>query len=224
MGVYGVDEMGNTILLEQVFDATRVDVSRAYVGNTLGTLLPVEAREIDNNGDRMADLVLYYSIEDAKPLVESFKFSEDGDLWVAVPLDPLGLHYVSGNGINYLVTDIFQLGEPVPLEDGASSGVGDDRPDAMPEATTLLPVSPNPFNRSTTVRYSLTADEQVRLSVYDARGTLVRTLENDMMPAGHHQTLWDGRDRSNRPVAAGIYFVRFQAGSYARTEKMMLLK
>ncbi len=224
MGVYGVDEMGNTILVEQVFDATQIDISRAYVGNTIGTLLPLETREIDNNGDQMADLVLYYSVEDAEPLVESFMPTADGDLWVAVPLDPLGLHYVSANGINYLVADIFQLGEPVPLESGASSGVGDDRAGVIPEATTLLPVSPNPFSRSTTVRYSLKTNEQVRLSVYDASGALVRTLENDMMPAGHHQTLWDGRDQSRGPVAAGIYFVRFQAGSYTKTEKMMLLK
>ena len=139
-------------------------------------------------------------------------------------LDPLGLHYVSGNGINYLVSDIFQLGTPVPLEDGTSSGVTDGHSDVLPEATALLPVSPNPFSRLTAVRYSLKADEHVRLSVYDARGTLVRKLKSGEAPAGHHQAVWDGRDDNRRPVAAGVYFVRFQAGDYGKTEKMMLLK
>jgi hypothetical protein len=223
-GVYGVDEAGNTVLIEQFFDATEIDISRAYVGNTLGTLLPLETREIDNNGDQMDDLALFYSVEDAEPLVESFMPTADGDLWVAVPLDPLGLHYESVNGIDYLVSDIFQLGEPVPLESGASSGVDEDRPEGMPEATTLHPVSPNPFNRLTMVRYSLKSDEYVRLAVYDARGALVRTLEDNLVGAGYHRIAWDASDKNGRPVAAGVYFVRFEAGDYRQNQKMMLLK
>jgi flagellar hook assembly protein FlgD len=70
----------------------------------------------------------------------------------------------------------------------------------------------------------LRTDEQVRLSIYDARGALVSTLESGMLPAGSHQAFWNGRDQANRPVAAGIYFVRFQAGAYSATEKMMFLK
>jgi hypothetical protein len=223
-GVYGVDEAGNTVLIEQFFDATEIDISRAYVGNTLGTLLPLETRVIDNNGDQMDDLALFYSVEDAEPLVESFMPTADGDLWVAVPLDPLGLHYESGNGIGYLVSDIFQLGEPVPLESGASSGVDEDRPEGMPEATVLHPVSPNPFNRLTTVRYSLKSDEYVRLAVYDARGALVRTLEDNLVGAGYHRIAWDASDKNGRPVAAGVYFVRFEAGDCRQNQKMMLLK
>jgi hypothetical protein len=223
-GVYGLDERGRSVLVEEIFDATRVDISRTYVGNTLGALLPLETRAADINGDNMDDLVLFYSVDQAEPLVESFTPTANGDLWVAVPLDPLGLHYVNNTGINYLVTDIFQLGEPVPLENGTSSGVDDTPPEIMPEATRLLPVSPNPFSRSTTVRYTLKTEEKVRLNIYDARGTLVRTLKDDIVPAGLHQALWNGRDEGDRPVAAGIYFVRFQAGSCTMTEKTMFLK
>ena len=224
MGVYGVDETGNTVLLGEAFDATRIDISRAYVGNSLGALLPLETLAADIAGDRMDDLVLFYSVEAAEHLVESFRPTARGDLWVAVPMDPLGLHYVSEAGINYLVTDIFQLGEPVALDGGTSSGVDDVSPEGIPEATRLLPVSPNPFSRSTTLRFTLRTDEQVSLSIYDARGALVSTLEDGMLPAGSHQALWNGRDQARRPVAAGIYFVRLQAGAYSATEKMMFLK
>ena len=221
-GVYGVDEAGNTVLVEQFFDATAIDISRAYVGNTLGTLQPLETRVIDNNGDRIDDLALFYSVEDAEPLVESFMPTSVGDLWVAVALDPLGLHYESESGIDYLVSDIFQLGEPVPLESGASSGVDEDQ--GIPEATALHPVSPNPFSSLTAVRYSLKSDEYVRLAVYDARGALIRTLEDNLVAAGCHRLAWDGRDKNGQPVAAGVYFVRFEAGTYMQNQKMMLLK
>lgn len=223
-GVYGVDEAGNTVLLEQVFDATDIDINRAYVGNTLGALQPLETREVDNNGDHMDDLVLFYSVEDAEPLVESFVPTADGNLWVAVPLDPLGLHYTSGNGVDYLVSDIFQLGPPVALSDGASSGVEDGRSDIIPQATKLLPVSPNPFTGLTTLRYNLRSDDHVRLSVYDARGALVRNLEDGLVGAGYHRRAWDGRDSGGQQVAAGVYFVRFEAGDYTQTQKMMLVR
>jgi hypothetical protein len=44
------------------------------------------------------------------------------------------------------------------------------------------------------------------------------------LPAGHHQVIWDGRDRHGRQVAAGVYFTRFSAGGYAATEKTMYMR
>ena len=42
--------------------------------------------------------------------------------------------------------------------------------------TWLEPAAPNPFNPSTTFRYSLLESARVRLAIYDVQGRLVRVL------------------------------------------------
>jgi len=39
------------------------------------------------------------------------------------------------------------------------------------------------------------------------------------MPAGYHQVVWDAKGMSS-----GLYFLRIQAGEFAETKKMVLMK
>jgi hypothetical protein len=211
--VYGTDTDGEVMLIEKKFNAPAVDLTQAYVGNTMGVLLPVSAKAIDQNGDHKKDLALTYSVADLQPLLDD----EMRD-----PLDPIGMHYQSENGVDYLVPDIFQLGLAELLGGGARMGVDDTEETVL--ATRLFPVQPNPFRARTTIRFSLRTDEEVSLSIYDARGQLVKTLADHEMPAGLHETTWDGTDNSGHAVAAGVYFTKFAAGSYSKTEKTMHLK
>jgi len=52
----------------------------------------------------------------------------------------------------------------------------------------------------------------------------VRTLVEGARPAGRYSELWDGRDSRGAAVASGIYFYRFDAGSFTQTKKMVLLR
>jgi flagellar hook assembly protein FlgD len=92
----------------------------------------------------------------------------------------------------------------------------------VPDA--LYPNYPNPFNPTTTIRYDLSGGGPVRLTVFDITGALVRTLVDGERPAGIHEATWDGRDEKGREVASGVYFYRLEAGDYARTRKMLLVK
>jgi hypothetical protein len=84
---------------------------------------------------------------------------------------------------------------------------------------------PNPFNPTTTISYSLRETSAVSLRVYDVSGRLVRTLVDDVMPAGAiHQVVWDGRNSSGAYVASGVYFYRLSSSDYTNTYKMVLLK
>jgi flagellar hook assembly protein FlgD len=84
--------------------------------------------------------------------------------------------------------------------------------------------SPNPFNPTTTIRYTLTANEQVGLAIYAADGSLVRMLVDGVKERGAHDVTWDGRDSSGRPVGSGVYFYRLTAGKFNESRKMVLLK
>jgi len=94
-----------------------------------------------------------------------------------------------------------------------------------PAVTTSLAQNvPNPFNPTTSIRFALSAPQQVRLTVYDARGRLVRVLVDEARDSGVHRVEWDGRDDAMAAVSSGIYFFRLEAGSFVQSRKMVLLR
>ena len=95
----------------------------------------------------------------------------------------------------------------------------------MPKAEIELSQNaPNPFNPSTTIRFTLPASERVGLAVYAADGALVRMLVDETRDRGPHHVAWDGRDSAGNPVGSGVYFYRLTAGKFSDSRKMVLLK
>jgi hypothetical protein len=97
-------------------------------------------------------------------------------------------------------------------------------PDAAGLQTGLQAAYPNPFNPQTRVGFTLAATSRVRLDIFDAQGRLVRTLLDEMRPAGRHQAIWNGTDLGGRRVASGLYFYRLRAGDYESVKKMTMVK
>ncbi len=93
-----------------------------------------------------------------------------------------------------------------------------------PKVTRLEGNYPNPFNPETMISFATHQSGPVKLSIYNLKGQLVRSLLDSELPAGQHKLVWNGRDNSNNPVASGIYFYRMEAGKYSKTMKMMLIK
>src|SRR5204862_573609 len=62
---------------------------------------------------------------------------------------------------------------------------------------------PNPFNPSTTIRYSLPTDSYVKLSIYNMLGQEISTLVNQRKGAGVYTVSWDASN-----VSSGVYFYR----------------
>jgi C1A family cysteine protease len=114
---------------------------------------------------------------------------------------------------------VYQFTVPVELE---LTTTGTDTPPI--ERVYLAQNFPNPFNPATTIAYELPDKCPVRLSVYDVAGRLVRVLVDGNIPAGRHETAWDGTDRAGRTAASGIYFYRIDAGGTVITKKMALLR
>jgi hypothetical protein len=83
---------------------------------------------------------------------------------------------------------------------------------------------PNPFNPSTQVVYQLADNERVSLTIYDVSGRHVRTLVDQLQPAGAYSVTWDGRDDGGRLSPTGVYFYKLTAGKFTQTRRMVLLK
>ena len=83
---------------------------------------------------------------------------------------------------------------------------------------------PNPFNPSTTIRYSIKEQTKVELRVYNSLGQEIRTLVNSIETPGIRTIVWDGKNQRGSYVASGVYFYRLKAGSFVKTRKMLYLK
>ena len=83
---------------------------------------------------------------------------------------------------------------------------------------------PNPFNPTTTIEFSLTAQARAVVAIYTADGELVTRLDDGVRGAGTHKVQWDGRDASGKAVGSGIYFYRLEGAAGVAPRKMVLLK
>jgi hypothetical protein len=80
-----------------------------------------------------------------------------------------------------------------------------------PAVERLRPNAPNPFARSTCIRFDLAHPERVRLRIYDISGRMVRTLLDGVeWPSREGSVNWDGVDDSGRSVANGLYLARLE--------------
>jgi hypothetical protein len=74
------------------------------------------------------------------------------------------------------------------------------------------------------LQLTLPGRRDVSLEIYDTRGARVRRLHTGSMDAGTRVLVWDGRDRSGRAAASGVYFVRLVADRQVRTGRVVLVR
>ena len=101
--------------------------------------------------------------------------------------------------------------------------------DVQPQDTLLAQNFPNPFNPETWIPYQLNKATEVKISIYDVSGRLVRSLDLGWQPTGSYMTpssaaYWDGRNAVGERVASGIYFYTLQTSDFAATRRMVILK
>ena len=78
---------------------------------------------------------------------------------------------------------------------------------------------PNPFNPTTKLEFGISNLGFVTLKVYDILGKEVKTLVNEIKPAGTYSVLFDGSN-----LASGVYFYRIEAGEFRDIRRMVLIK
>jgi len=138
-----------------------------------------------------------------------------------VPGDTLSVtvspsYEISGITLEAYETAVYEF--DIATDDGFGRG---EAPDA---GLRLGQNFPNPFNPSTTISFDLPRSGHVNLSVYDVQGRTVRTIRDGVIPEGHREVVWDGRDEKGKEVSSGVYFYRLTAADMALTRKMVLLR
>ncbi|MGD8306828.1 MAG: T9SS type A sorting domain-containing protein [Ignavibacteria bacterium] len=78
---------------------------------------------------------------------------------------------------------------------------------------------PNPFNPTTSIRFSIPESGLVTLKVYNIMGEEVATLLNEVKNVGNYDVQFDASR-----LASGVYLYSITSGNFVSTKKMILLK
>jgi hypothetical protein len=90
---------------------------------------------------------------------------------------------------------------------------------AVPRSLELEQNTPNPFVRSTSIRYGLPRRATVSLALYSVLGERVATLARGTQEPGYHFALLDASR-----LAGGMYFYRLEVDGVAQSRKVVVLK
>lgn len=94
----------------------------------------------------------------------------------------------------------------------------------VPSEFRLYQNYPNPFNPTTQIEFDLPEAVRVSLRVFNTLGQEVATVSDGKFNAGHYVMTWNGKSSTGADVATGLYVYQIQAGSFADTKKMILMR
>ena len=197
-------------------------MARSLLSNDNVTLSWNHNEEEDLSGYRV-----YYGLASGQ-----YDFMEEANLdtfFTVLDLDNVTYYFAvtaydtAGNESDFSEEVSCVPGEKVDISDDAG------RSPRIPRSFDLSQNFPNPFNPSTTIRFSLAGnrgDESVHttLKIYSWRGREIRTLVDEERPPGEYLAHWNGENSNGVRMASGTYLYRLHAGAYSSTRKMVLGK
>jgi hypothetical protein len=93
-----------------------------------------------------------------------------------------------------------------------------------PKEFQLYQNSPNPFNSTTEISYSLPQSCHVELRIYNLNSQCVHQIVNKSQESGFYNITWDGTDLNGIKVASGIYFYQIKALNFSKFRRMLFIK
>ena len=157
-------------------------------------------------------------------LIDSLTYDDD-DPW---PPEPDGdgptlelINPFSDNSIYSNWTS--SLGNGTPGEPN-SNYLGHSDNNTIVEDYRLYQNYPNPFNPMTKIMYYLPKKSEISLTIYDALGRVIRTLDKGQKDSGYHTLEWNSKDNFGNKVGAGIYLYQLRTELYIKNNKMILIK
>jgi hypothetical protein len=88
----------------------------------------------------------------------------------------------------------------------------------------IHPNRPNPFQRQTTIAYSLPKGNDVVITVHDVNGRQVRDLFSKRQAAGNYEVTWNGTDDAGTSVANGVYFAHIAIDGQSHVRELTVLR
>jgi Right handed beta helix region/Secretion system C-terminal sorting domain len=127
------------------------------------------------------------------------------------------------NGESYLIGVAALYLDGITSDPAEETIIVTESGDILNLETKLLGNYPNPFNPTTTISFSLNAEDaqNAKLIIYNLRGQTVRRYS---IFNNQSSIIWDGTDQVGKTVSSGMYFYKLTAGEKQFTMKMLLMK
>jgi hypothetical protein len=233
-----VDDSGNVYVTGQALNSTNGYDCISIKYNSSGVQQWLARYNYTGNDDRGRSITLdkfgcvyvaassWAGVMGSRNDFATIKYSPSGEqLWVIktsqswdevpvkIAVDSLGNVYVAGNDGNYLTIKYNQVVGIKPILNEISNNYK------------LYQNFPNPFNTSTNIRFDIAKAGNVKLTIYDVTGRMVKVITDSKFEAGSHMVEFNGDN-----FTSGIYFYKLVVDSYVETEgfietkKMMLIK
>ena len=223
---YGMTEIKNLVSTDILSSNNKVEPAlvtassvsgecRVWVEKYEGMLV----RLVNVNVTRSANKDGQWFVSDwtGSAMIDGYIF--DGD-W---PQPEYGTHFVSVTGVLHYSYGKYKL---MPRNSKDFNDPLTATGDELPERFELLTNYPNPFNPSTTIEFSVANNGEthgdVSLQILDIKGRLVTNLINGIYNS--NKMVWRGKNDNERPMPAGVYFVKLETESTVLYKKILLLK
>ncbi len=142
----------------------------------------------------------------------------------------LGNHYIlntsamseddlAANGLASEDTDTASDHLPRVVDIAKVLSVGTETDKTFPDNFSLSPAYPNPFNPTTSIRYTLGQASHMSLTVYDLQGRQVASLVDAFQPRGAYTHVFDAGE-----LASGVYLVTLSAENFIQIKQIVLMK
>ncbi len=225
IGVFTVNTEGQIAASDVNADGLSLSVAdlvyiiRIIVGDALPypKLAPVNATIVENNGTLNVDAEMGAALVVIEGNVTAELIANDMTIETAFDGVNTRVLVYSLEGNTFSGDFLNVNGDIVSVELGSADGATVNAK-IIPANFELAQNYPNPFNPSTTIGFSVPVQSDVTLTVYNVTGQKVAEFSGSY-GAGVHTIEWDAS-----MMASGIYFYRLNAGDFAATNKMVLLK
>ena len=154
----------------------------------------------------------------------------------------LSRYSINSTSTEYILKEILSATDTVSIASGTFSVIATDSDletnamnsdialtiDGRSFAPTKLHLDqnyPNPFNRATIIGFDLPNSTNVSIIIYDLLGEeVIKLINNKKYPRGYNTVTWNGLDKHNNLITAGIYIMQIRTGSNELHKKLIFLK
>jgi len=198
------DETGNQQFPTIAFDGTNYLITwfDGSTGSSKGRFFNISGTPLD------LEFTIFVPLDGKFPLLTGVSFTPDRFCAITTRVD-----------------EDFTDGDVYGAFISPSTGIDERNSHSAPSAFELVGNYPNPFNASTSIKYTLPQKAHVKIDIYNIQGQLVRTLSKGEKSSGTHIAVWDGKDNIGKNVSSGVYFFQLKTPTgILEIRKMLLLR
>ncbi len=178
--------------------------------------------------NNLSDVILFAKNVDYNELIYYSIPKKDGTF--EINRLPYGRYQLIAQSIGLedaVSSEIYEISATVTVHDSANLNftlTSVTQNQKVPDEFKLFGNYPNPFNPTTTIKYSIPNGETqnftlVQLKVYDILGREIATLVNEKQEPGNHSVVFNAQN-----LPSGVYLYQLRASGLVQTKKMILLR